>query len=57
MDKALITGLAIGVGIVGYKIGVYTSIIYKIKNEKKQKIVNLGTISEYKARLEKEKAQ
>lgn len=57
MTKTVITGIAIGVGIVGYKVGVYASAYYKLQKVKRQKVVNLGTFSEYKKRLEKEKEQ
>ena len=57
MTKTVITGIAIGVGIVGYKVGVYASAYYKLQKAKRQKVVNLGTFSEYKKRLEKEKEQ
>lgn len=55
MNKSIIIGTALGIGLVGYKVGVYMSILHKIKQEKRQKVVSLGTLSEYKAKLEKEK--
>lgn len=54
-NRLMITGIAVGVGLVGYKVAVYTTALYKLKQAKKQKIVSLGTVSEYKKRLEKEK--
>ena len=55
MDKLVITGIAVGVGLVGYKAAVYGTALYKLKQAKKQKVVSLGTVSEYKKKLEQEK--
>jgi hypothetical protein len=48
-------GIALGSLIIAYKAGIYMNAAYKLRKERKQKIVNLGTYSEYKKRLEKEK--
>lgn len=53
--KAVTGGLALGSLVVAYKVGIYLNAAYKLRKEKKQKVVNLGTYSEYKKRLEKEK--
>ncbi len=55
MDKLVITGIAVGVGLVGYKAAVYGTALYKLKQAKRQKVVSLGTVSEYKKKLEQEK--
>lgn len=53
--KLITGGLTLGSLIIVYKAGIYINAAYKLKKERKQKIVNLGTYSEYKKRLEKEK--
>ena len=53
MDKLLITGLMIGGGFVVYKAGIYITAYYKLKKEKRQKVVDLGNYAEYKKRLNK----
>lgn len=55
MQKAAVVGILLGAGLVGYKASVYCALAYQLKKAKKQKVVSLGTISEYKKRLEEEK--
>ena len=51
MDKLLITGVVVAGSLMAYKAGMYANAYYKLKKEKRQKVVNLGTYAEYKKRL------
>ena len=53
--KLVTGGIALGSLIIAYKAGIYMNAAYKLRKERKQKIVNLGTYSEYKKRLDKKK--
>ncbi len=55
MDKLWIGGVLVAGGLIGFKAGIYINTLYKLKKERRQKVVSLGTYSEYKKRLEKEK--
>ena len=53
--KLITGGIALGSLIIAYKAGIYINATYKLRKERRQKVVNLGTYSEYKKRLKKEK--
>ena len=54
-DKAFLTGLTLGLGLVGYKVAIYAVIAHKAKQAKQQKVVNITEIAELKNKLDKEK--